>query len=138
MGFFGKIKDVLMGEDEDELGEEGYVELDSDAEPSKSKLTVRPYVLQDFEGIKPILDVMREGHTIALVNMKPLKDKDIIELKRAINKLKKTTDAIEGEIAGFGEDYIVVTPSYVQIYKNKTEAKKEESAPAAEQFNQVD
>ena len=59
-----------------------------------------------------------------------MKDKDLVELKRAINKLKKTTDAIEGEIAGFGDDYIVVTPSFAKIYRGKeTTEVKEESAP---------
>lgn len=98
---------------------EEYVELDTDVEDSKSKVLVRPFTITEFEDIKPILDSLREGHTIALVNIRPLKDKDLVELKRAINKLKKTTDAIEGEIAGFGDDYIVVTPSFAQIYKTK-------------------
>jgi len=48
-----------------------------------------------------------------------LKDKDLVELKRAINKLKKTCDAINGDIAGFGEDYIVITPSFGKIYRSK-------------------
>ena len=62
--------------------------------------------------------MLREGYTIALVNIKPLKDRDLVELKRAINKLKKTCDAIEGEIAGFGEDYVVVTPAFASIYRS--------------------
>ena len=67
--------------------------------------------------------MLREGYTIALVNIKPLKDKDLVELKRAINKLKKTCDAIRGDIAGFGDDYIIVTPSFARIYRTKqTEA----------------
>ena len=41
---------------------------------------------------KTVLDDLREGYTIALVNIKPLKEKDLIELKRAINKIKKTCD----------------------------------------------
>jgi SepF-like predicted cell division protein (DUF552 family) len=100
--------------------EEGYVELDTDSDNEiRSKIIVRPFVMKEFESIKPILDSLREGKTIALVNIKPLKNKDLVELKRAINKLKKTTDAIDGEIAGFGEDYIVVTPSFAQIYRTK-------------------
>jgi len=134
MGFFDKIKDFVTGSDEEEQGEEDYVELDTEGEKAPSKVIVRPFVLQDFEGIKPVLDCLREGHTIALVNMKPLKDKDIIELKRAINKLKKTTDAIDGEIAGFGDDYVVVTPSFAKIYRSKeTTAVKGEEKPLAEE-----
>ena len=119
MGFFSKLKEKFLSSEDDDGHEEGYVEIDSSSETGKSKVIVRPFVLKDFEDIKPILDSLREGSTIALINIKPLKDKDIIELKRAINKLKKTTDAIEGEIAGFGEDYIVVTPSFAQIYRSK-------------------
>jgi SepF-like predicted cell division protein (DUF552 family) len=53
-----------------------------------------------------------------LINIKPLKDKDIVELKRAINKLKKTCDAIEGDIAGVSENMLVVTPSFAHIYRD--------------------
>ena len=124
--FFSQIKEKIFSGDRDdsqeEAAEEGYVELDTDKYEGQSKIIVRPFVLQDFEGLKDILDVLREGKTIALLNIKPLKDKDLIELKRVINKLKKTTDAIEGEIAGFGEDYIVVTPSFAQIYRSKDES----------------
>jgi len=128
---FSRIKDTLSGPSyEEEGGEEGYVELDTESEDVKSKILVRPFTIGDFEDIKPILDTLREGYTIALINIKPLKDKDLVELKRAINKLKKTTDAIEGEIAGFGEDYIIVTPSFAKIYRGKetSEVKGEASS----------
>jgi len=119
-GFFTKIKEKLAGPSYDDLeSEQGYVELDTENTEGSSKLTFRTFFLEDFEDVKPILDSMREGRTIALVNMRPLKDKDMVELKRAINKLKKTADAIEGEIAGIGEDYFVLTPNYVSIHRNK-------------------
>ena len=56
---------------------------------------------------------------MGLINIKPLKNKDLVELKRAINKLKKTCDAVGGDIAGFGDDYLVVTPSFASIYRTK-------------------
>ena len=101
--------------------EEEYVELDTQScSDVKSKIVVRTFVIDDFSDVKDILDSLREGYTIALINIKPLKDKDLIELKRAINKLKKTCDAIEGDIAGFGDDYIVATPSLAEVYRAKT------------------
>ncbi len=101
---------------------EEYVELNTDmeSEPS-SKIIVRPFNLEDFSDVKPILDSLREGYTIALVNIKHLKEKDLVELKRAINKLKKTCDAIEGDIAGFGDDFLIVAPSFATIYRANTE-----------------
>ncbi len=129
MGFLDFLKSNKEDHEKVEADvEEGYVELDTDS-PSdvRSKIIVRPFVMRDFDSIKPILDSLRDGKTIALINIKPLKDKDLIELKRAINKLKKTTDAIEGEIAGFGEDYVVVTPSFAQIYRTKETTEVKES-----------
>jgi len=120
------VRKRLIGEDEPEEAQEEYVELDTlAAEESKPKVTVRPFVIDDFSDIKQILDALREGYTVALVNIKPLKDKDLVELKRAINKLKKTCEAIEGDIAGFGDDYIVVTPSFAEIYRTKETEKLE-------------
>jgi SepF-like predicted cell division protein (DUF552 family) len=106
--------------DEDDMveAEDEYVELNTDADiGSSSKIVVRPFVIEDFSDIKPILDVLREGYTVCLINIRPLKEKDLVELKRSINKLKKTCDAIEGDIAGFGDDYIVVVPSFAEIYR---------------------
>jgi len=120
MGLFDFFKSKKSDEDIESEVEEGYVELDTDSQGEiKTKIIVRPFIMKDFESIKPILDCLRQGRTIVLVNIRPLKDKDLIELKRAISKLKKTTDAIDGEIAGFGEDYIVIAPSFAQIYRTK-------------------
>lgn len=117
---FSQIKQKLsktFGPKEEEP-EESYLELETEPkEVERAKIIVRPFTLQTFEDIKSILDALREGYTIALVNIRPLKDKDLIELKRAVNKLKKTCDAIDGDIAGFGDDYIVVTPSFAQIHR---------------------
>ena len=138
MGFFDKLKEKVIGNGSEvlhEAEEEGYVELGTDVSTeSSSKITVRPFVIEDFESIKPILDSLREGHTIALVNIKPLKDKDLVELKRAINKIKKTCDAIEGDIAGFGDNWIAAVPSFASIYrhKSKDEPKKESESEVTE------
>ena len=96
-----------------------YVQVDSAPtnKEDKSKVLVRPFMMEEFEDIKEIIDVLREGSTIALVNIKPLKDKDLVELKRAISKLRKTCEAIEGDIAGFGEDYIVAVPYFAKIFR---------------------
>ncbi len=128
-GFFSQLKDKISGPSYDEMDspEDAFVEIDNQREEGKSKVVVRPFLMEDFEDVKPILDSLREGYTIALVNIRPLKDKDIVDLKRAISKLKKTTDAIEGEIAGFGEDYIVVCPSFASIYRTKQVSEVKES-----------
>ncbi|MBL7055472.1 cell division protein SepF [Candidatus Woesearchaeota archaeon] len=138
--FLSKIKEKISGASSQimhEAEEEGYVELGADASTEKGqRITVRPFVMEDFESIKPILDSLREGHTIALVNIKPLKDKDLVELKRAINKLKKTCDAIEGDIAGFGDNWIAAVPSFAHIHRHKQKtAAPEQSMPEVTEYD---
>ena len=123
--FFLQLKDKFAKpmEDEEELEQsDHYVELGTAQEKDEqTKVVVRPFILEEFEDIKEILDVLREGSTIALVNIKPLKDKDLVELKRAVSKLRKTCEAIDGDIAGFGEDYVVAVPYFARIHRNKVE-----------------
>ncbi len=127
---FSKIKSWFGIDDSlrfsEEMGED-YLEIDTEKETSqKAKISVRPFIIQDFADIKPALDSIREGYTIALVNIKPLKDRDMVELKRAVSKIKKTCDAIEGDIAGFGDDWIVVTPSFAKIHREQPQQAQEQ------------
>ncbi len=109
---FEKIKRAFSSEEPE------YIEIDLGKETKKAKVIVRPFVLKSFEDVNPILNSLREGYTIAIIDIKPLRAKDIIELKRAISKLKKTADALEGSIAGFGENIIIVTPQFADIHKS--------------------
>ncbi|MBS3089378.1 cell division protein SepF [Candidatus Pacearchaeota archaeon] len=97
---------------------EEYVEIDLNAVPNKdTKVLVKPFVLRQYDDINDILNAVREGFTIAVVDIKTLKTKDVIELKRAVSKIKKTVDAIEGSIAGFGENVLIVTPKFAEIHR---------------------
>jgi SepF-like predicted cell division protein (DUF552 family) len=106
-------------------GSDEYIEIDLNAaEPKESKVVVKPFVLRQFDDINNILNSLREGYTIAIIDIKPLKTKDVIELKRAVQKIKKTVDALEGAIAGFGDNTIIATPKFAEIHK-VTEMKKD-------------
>lgn len=113
---FGKVFGGSASEDP------GYVEIDLGELEKKSKVVVKPFVLKQFDDINPILTALREGYTIAIVDIRPLKSKDIIELKRAISKIKKTAEAIEGSIAGFGENIIIATPSFAEISRGEAKS----------------
>lgn len=107
--------------------ETDYLEIDLGKEAKKAKVLIKPFVLRKFEDVNEVLNYLREGYTIALVDIKPLKTKDIIEVKRAIAKLKKTADALEGSIAGFGDGIVIVAPSFAEIAKVPVAAPEEKS-----------
>ena len=115
MGIFSNIAKAFKPKEN--MGEE-YIEIDVSKDiGSKAKIVVRPFILKEYDETSKILEILREGTTIALIDIKPLKNKDIVELKRAIAKLKKTTDAMEGNIAGFGENMIIITPAFAKIHR---------------------
>lgn len=103
--------------DDDEYSDE-YIEIDLGQEKKQNKVLVKLFFLKNYEDVNTILNSLREGYTIAVIDIKTLKQKDSIELKRAISKIKKTTDALEGSIAGFGENTVIVTPSFAEIAKD--------------------
>jgi SepF-like predicted cell division protein (DUF552 family) len=135
MGPFNKLKDrFLLGKfipsREDVVLTEDYVEISPEAQKNEqAKLLVQTFKLESFESIKPILDSVRIGSTIAIVNMLPLKDRDSIGLKRVIDKLKKTVEANDGDIAAFGEHWLIVTPGIAKVYRKPTAVPESQSRP---------
>jgi len=127
---FNKIKDKLGSSDYED---DNYVELDANKKSmeNEEKLYVRPYIIEDFSDLKPILDHLREGNTISVINIKAMKDKDILELKRAVSKIKKTVEAINGDIRGFGEDHLIIVPSSIEIAKYQTKEEDINVGPKA-------
>lgn len=116
---FNKLKKIFEKEGE---SSPDFIEIDLEKEKSESKIFIKTFVLNTYEDINPVLNALREGYTIAVISIKSLKSKDVIELKRAISKIKKTVEALEGKIAGFGDDTIIATPSKVfEIQRGATE-----------------
>ena len=122
---FDKIKKVFSGShgDEEDMQNE-YLEIDVGKGEEESKVLVKLFVLKQYDDVSGILDALREGYTITIIDIKNLRKRDPIELKRAIAKIKKTTDALEGSIAGFGENMVIVTPSFAKILKENSKPKE--------------
>ena len=123
----------MMGKDTDYSPD--FIEIDLEQEKSESKILIKTFVLKVYEDINPILNALREGYTIAIIDIKTLKSKDVIELKRAISKIKKTVEALDGKIAGFGENTVIATPSKVfDIQKGTTETRNIPKSDEIERF----
>ncbi len=114
------VLNALFGKNTREDLEEGdYIELDATAlESGSGKIPIKIEKLEEFSDSDRIQKEVREG-AIVLVKIKALKDKDISELKRVIDKLRKTCIAINGDIAGIDEDWICLTPSFAHIAREK-------------------
>ena len=121
---FNKIKKAFSNSLEREDSDTDYLELDVGKDKKENKVLVKLFVLKQYEDAVQVLNALREGYTIAIIDIKTLKQKDPIELKRAVSKIKKTVDALEGSIAGH-EEMIIATPAFAKISKDEPESNKE-------------
>lgn len=123
---FNKIKKAFGGS-KGQSSQEDYLEIDLEKEEKNTKVLVKLFTLRKYDDVNSILNVLREGYAIAIIDIKTLKSKDPIELKRAVSKIKKTAEALEGNIAGFGENLLIVTPTFAQIQKDETPVQEKPS-----------
>lgn len=101
-------------EDQENVVEDDFVELDAKTTEEQDEVVVRAATLQELEDVERVQEHLRNGH-IVWVNIQPLKSRDMTKLKRAVKRLKKTVRAVDGDIAGVDEEWIVVTPDYATI-----------------------
>jgi len=106
-----------------EKPEEEYLEIELENEPQRTgKISIIVDSINDYADSDRIQKRVREGN-IVLAKIRELKDKDMEELKRSIARIRKTCTAIGGDIAGVSDDWVVATPSYAKIERQKIESK---------------
>jgi SepF-like predicted cell division protein (DUF552 family) len=133
---FEAIKRRLWGDSSSDSSGAEFVEIDlNQTKEQDSKIIVKTFSLKSYEDINPILNALREGYIIAVIDIKVLKSKDIVELKRVISKIKKTVEAVEGNIAGFGENVIIATPPFAKIERGENAAQGNSSNANSNQGN---
>lgn len=109
------VFEKLFGKGFKEMNQEEFIELDtSELNQPQGKIPIKVDKIEDFADSDRIQKMVRDG-SIVLVKIKALRGKDVSELKRAIDKLRKTCVAINGDIAGIDEDWIVITPSFAHV-----------------------
>lgn len=120
---FFKKKTDESAKEEGEKPKEGekkpkgdWVELDSAAFKEDFSVKVRVETLKDFADTNRIQGLVREG-SIVFLKIKGLRQRDLNELKRSVEKLKKTCTAMSGDIVGVDEDFLVLTPDYAKIFR---------------------
>ncbi|MEM5812471.1 MAG: cell division protein SepF [Candidatus Aenigmatarchaeota archaeon] len=111
------IRKIFAKRPEDEEAEaESYVEVNvmDSSERKSGTLGIRIEKLTEFADTDRILKHIRKG-SVVFLKIKDLREKDMGELKRAVEKLKKTVIANNGDIAGVESDWLIITPEYAAV-----------------------
>ncbi|MBS3055167.1 MAG: cell division protein SepF [Candidatus Aenigmarchaeota archaeon] len=110
--FFGK-----MGMGKEEAREE-FLEV-GDVPAEGREVNVKIESLKDYSDTDRVLQLLREGYVIFL-KIRELREKDMATLKKAVEKLKKTISAMNGDVVGVDEDFLIIAPKFASIYRGKS------------------
>jgi SepF-like predicted cell division protein (DUF552 family) len=75
--------------------------------------------LRDLEDVDAIKREVKEGN-ILILKVSPLAKKSADDVKRAVSELLEFTQGVGGDIARLGEERVVITPSSIRIWREKT------------------
>ena len=103
----------------DLIAPDDYVEIDvtNTVAPGRmGKVGIKIDKLTDFSDTERILKDIRDG-SVVFLKIKALKDKDMGELKRSIERLKRTVLAQNGDIVGIEQDWLILTPEFAIVHK---------------------
>lgn len=88
----------------------------------KTPIYLKAITLRDINDISSIKDDAKK-QMILILRVTPLAQKDVEELRKAIEDLYKYVQSIGGDIARLGEERVVITPPNVKIWKGAYELK---------------
>jgi len=92
------------------------------------KIYLKALPLRSIEDIDLIKQEVKSGN-ILIIKVSPLAKRSIDDVKRAVTELCEFTELVGGDIARLGEERVVITPSFIKIWREKAEAT--ETVPTA-------
>jgi SepF-like predicted cell division protein (DUF552 family) len=122
MGIVNKIfGDKSSGDVEGYIDLEKYVETQGEGEAGGARMHVRVGEIQRYEDLKDFTDYVYGGNVLIL-DFSPIAEEEVI-LKRITNDLKKLIKEINGDIAGIGNNLMIIAPSDVKVERRKLRGK---------------
>ena len=123
MGITSKI--LGLGEKKT-TSSEGYIDLEkyTDAQAGSmtgARMRVAIGDIQRYEDLKELTNFVYGGNVLIL-DFTAISDQEVL-LKRVTNELKRITDDIGGDVAGIGNNLMVVSPNGVKVDRRKLRGK---------------
>ncbi|MBU4246344.1 MAG: cell division protein SepF, partial [Nanoarchaeota archaeon] len=84
-------------------------------------MKLKVHTPEHFSDFKKIPEDIRSGHVV-LLNVKPLKEENISELRHFVEKIKRISDGISSKIMGIGEHHIIILPKKIGVHHDSDNA----------------
>ena len=97
---------------------------------TSAKVYLRALPLRTLDDVEVVKREVKSGN-ILILRISPLAKKSIEDVKRAVDELCEFAKLVGGDIARLGEERVVITPSSVQIWREKAPVPREEAVSTA-------
>lgn len=114
MSMFGKF---FRKKDEPEEKIEEFTEIPVETEQGE-KVKIFIDKIEGLADSDRIIKKVRTG-AIVIARIKELRENNVDELKHCISKIKTSCTVFQGDLAGVGDEWLLVTPSSVQINRGE-------------------
>ena len=95
-------------------------EYDSGVEAKASGPVVRVAEVYRYEDIRRLSDIVYNGD-ILIIDYSSIANDDLT-LRRIISELKSIAKDVNGDVAGIGKNYLIITPNGMRIARKKIKA----------------
>lgn len=114
MGLFSRNKNENAS-----LADQDFIDLRDHKAPTSSDapFNVRVAEMHQVEDIKALSGLVYEGDML-LIDFSPL-DSDEVALRRVTKEFKRIAEDVDGDVAGVGEDLLLVAPTGVKVDRSK-------------------
>lgn len=131
MGFKEFMEKIMGGKES--MGSsvsEDYIELKlADEYGAEADVVERSVKVCKLKGFADVDETARElsGGNIVILDMKPLADRSVNELKHAVEEIKDVSLSMGGDIAGLSEYHLILTPPRIKIERESEKEDFEET-----------
>ena len=116
MSMFNRFFKKRQPEVEEKIEE--FTELPQEGEQGP-KVSV---VIEKIEGLADADRIIKKVRTgsVVIARIKELREQNVDELKHCISKIKTSAAVFQGDLAGVGEEWLLITPSSVSINRGES------------------
>ncbi len=83
----------------------------------KKKIKLGLLVMERYTDVEKVLAKFRKADSILIVKISVLRDRDMSELKKAIDRIKTHCNVTGAELAALDDNWIVLVPPIVEVIK---------------------
>jgi SepF-like predicted cell division protein (DUF552 family) len=117
------VFESIFGRNEAGEDKEEFIEIQTEGD-ERRRMNIRIENLGDYRDVEGVQRLLREGN-IVFLRIKKMRERDLGELKRSVERLRRTSVAMNGDIIGVDEDYLILTPPSAKVYRGEVEPKVE-------------